>query len=103
MSPRLGIVPSLMGRPAEMPTEHPTPTPADFRSHHESLIRFLDTEPDGQGRRRFAGYWLEQGRVRGQVWHTDPAYWTSRAEREGGTVRVLESSDAELTHPKETQ
>lgn len=67
-----------------------TPSLADFRARHETLIRYLDTEPDGQGRRRFAGYWIEQGRVRGQVWHTDPVYWTARAEREGDTVRVLE-------------
>ena len=68
------------------------PDPAEFRSSDETLIRYLDTEPDGQDRRRFVGYWLDQGRVRGQVWHTDPAYWTSRAEREGGTVRVLDQT-----------
>lgn len=79
-----------------------TPTPNDFQSTRESLIRYLDTGPDGLGRRRFAGYWLDEGRVRGQVWHTNPAQWTSRAEREGGTVRVLDPHTGITTHPKET-
>lgn len=68
------------------------PDPADFQASHENLIRYLDAEPDGQGRRRFVGYWLENDRVRGQVWHTDPTQWTARTEREGGTVRVLEEA-----------
>ncbi|WP_280201284.1 hypothetical protein [Nocardia cyriacigeorgica] len=68
------------------------PRPSDFRTPREHLVQFLDDGPDRRGRRQFAGYWIDHDRVRGQVWHTDPITWTTRTEREGGTVRILEET-----------
>ncbi|WP_158070601.1 hypothetical protein, partial [Mycobacterium sp. NS-7484] len=76
----------------EMCTRDTThPTVSEFRHPRECLIRYLDHEPDQLGRRQFVGYWLDNNRVRGQVWHSDPTTWTARTERDGGTVRTLEA------------
>lgn len=72
----------------------PIPAIEDFRSEDEILIRFLDDDPDTQGRRHFLTFWLDgnlKNGVRGQRHHGEPAAFTARTERDGGSVRVIES------------
>lgn len=67
------------------------PQISDFTNDTETLIHFIDADSDSLNRRRFAAFWIDQGRVRGQVFHTDIAQFTRREEFDNRTARVIES------------
>lgn len=77
-------------------------------NENESLtfVQFLDNRADGQGRRTFFAYWLannvgwsmnEHG-VRAQIFHTDPAAFVKRENRNGTRVEFMNGASPALNN-----
>ena len=66
------------------------PTLDDFASELETLITFIDkgTE-DTLGRRQFAAFWIDQDRIRAQVFRTDLKQFIRREEMDHRETRIV--------------